>query len=69
MSTMKCDMGGSAAILAGFEALVKSKYQGRLSAVLCIAENAIGPLAYKNDDIFIGYSGKVRLFLSFLCSN
>jgi probable aminopeptidase NPEPL1 len=58
MCGMKTDMGGSAAILSAFEGLVKSKFQGQVAAILCIAENAIGPKSYKNDDIVTSYSGK-----------
>jgi len=58
MVGMKGDMGGSAGCLAGFEALVKNKFPAKITATLCIAENAIGPKAYKNDDIVTSYSGK-----------
>ena len=38
----------------------KHSVEGALSRrqVLCIAENAIGPLAFRNDDILRCYSGK-----------
>ena len=36
MCGMKGDMGGSASVLAAFEALVASNYEGNLCALLCI---------------------------------
>lgn len=58
MSNMKCDMAGSAALLGAFRVLVESQCQHRVTLVLCIAENAIGPAAYKPDDIIHLHSGK-----------
>ena len=58
MPNMKCDMGGSAAVLAAFVSLVKSGYKGRICALLCLAENAIGPNSYRPDDIITFHSGK-----------
>ncbi len=58
MSNMKCDMAGSAALLGAFRVLVESGCKHRISLVLCIAENAIGPQAYKPDDILRLHSGK-----------
>lgn len=62
MCGMKADMGGSAAVISAFELYVKrSKGKSRLSrvyALLCLAENAVGPLSYRNDDIVRMYSGK-----------
>ena len=58
MSNMKCDMAGSAALLGAFRTLVEGGCKHRLSLVLCIAENAIGPAAYKPDDILRLHSGK-----------
>jgi probable aminopeptidase NPEPL1 len=58
METMKCDMGGAAAVLGAFRILVASRCQHRVSMVLCVAENAIGPHAYKPDDILTMHSGK-----------
>lgn len=55
---MKCDMGGSAAILGAFIALATTGYKHRLHALLCLAENAVGPQSYRNDDILTMYSGK-----------
>jgi probable aminopeptidase NPEPL1 len=58
METMKCDMGGAAAVLGAFRILVAARCQHRVSMVLCVAENAIGPTAYKPDDILTRHSGK-----------
>jgi probable aminopeptidase NPEPL1 len=58
METMKCDMGGAAAVLGAFRMLVSGRCPHRISLVLCLAENAIGPAAYKPDDILTLHSGK-----------
>ncbi len=58
MPGMKRDMGGAAAVLAAFEAAVRCGYAHPLHAVLCIAENAVGPEATRNDDILTMRSGK-----------
>jgi probable aminopeptidase NPEPL1 len=59
MVGMKCDCGGAAAMLAAFSAAVASGSLTRpLHCVLCLAENAIGPGAFRNDDILRMYSGK-----------
>ncbi|MFT5051712.1 MAG: putative aminopeptidase NPEPL1 [Chlamydiales bacterium] len=57
MVGMKADMGGAAAVLGAFNVLARTGYAHRLSAVLCVAENAIGPLATKPDDILEMHSG------------
>ncbi|TYZ68408.1 hypothetical protein PybrP1_006196 [[Pythium] brassicae (nom. inval.)] len=61
MVGMKRDMGGAAGLLAAFEAAVLAKNttdRTPLHVVLCIAENAVGPLATRPDDIHTLYSGK-----------
>lgn len=66
MSNMKTDMGGAAAVFSGFVAVVRAikaqaaNYQNiaNLSVTLCLAENAIGPRAFRNDDILRMKSGK-----------
>ncbi len=58
METMKSDMGGAAAMLGAFLVLARQKPAHRLSLVLCLAENAIGPAAYKPDDVLTLHSGK-----------
>ena len=58
MEGMKSDMGGAAAVLGAFAVLARQRLPVRLTAVLCLAENAIGPGAYKPDDILTLHSGK-----------
>uniref|UniRef100_K3WWD2 Cytosol aminopeptidase domain-containing protein n=1 Tax=Globisporangium ultimum (strain ATCC 200006 / CBS 805.95 / DAOM BR144) TaxID=431595 RepID=K3WWD2_GLOUD len=61
MVGMKRDMGGAAAVLSGFEAAVLAKNttdKTPLHVILCIAENSVGPLATRPDDIHTLYSGK-----------
>lgn len=60
MCGMKHDMGGSAGLLGGFYAATKLQTppSKRIVLVLCLAENAIGPTAFRNDDILTLYSGK-----------
>jgi len=57
MVGMKSDMGGAAAALGAFNVLARSGCRHKLSAVLCLAENAVGPSAYKPDDILRAHSG------------
>jgi probable aminopeptidase NPEPL1 len=58
MPGMKTDMGGAAAVLAAFETVVRMRLHRRITAVLCIAENAIGPDALRPDDVITMYSGR-----------
>ncbi len=58
MVNMKSDMGGSAAVLGAFRSLAEGGCKHKVSALLCLAENAIGPDAFKNDDILHMHSGK-----------
>jgi probable aminopeptidase NPEPL1 len=58
MLGMKGDMGGAAAVLGAFRVLVTGNFPHTLSMILCLAENAIGPGAYKPDDIITLHSGK-----------
>ncbi|KAJ3154464.1 putative aminopeptidase npepl1 [Irineochytrium annulatum] len=60
MPTMKTDMGGSAGVLGGFMSSVLSGAADKfnLHAVICLAENSVGPLSTRPDDVHIGYSGK-----------
>ncbi|KNE67562.1 hypothetical protein AMAG_12014 [Allomyces macrogynus ATCC 38327] len=60
MVGMKGDMGGSAAVLGAFEAIVATKAapETAVHALLCLAENAIDGKSFKNDDILHMYSGK-----------
>ena len=58
MPGMKADMGGAAAVLGAFEAAVATGTSQRLYALLCLAENSVGPEATRPDDILEMYSGK-----------
>ncbi len=58
MPGMKTDMAGAAAVLAAFSAAVRLGYDRPLTAVLCVAENAVGPHAIRPDDIIAMYSGR-----------
>ncbi len=58
MAGMKGDMGGAAAVLGAFRAAVESGFDQDLTAVLCIAENAVGPESVRPDDVLEMYSGK-----------
>ncbi len=58
METMKADMGGSAAVLGAFLALARHHKKCQLTLIMCLAENAIGPHAYKPDDVITMHSGK-----------
>lgn len=58
MPGMKADCGGAAALLGAFEAAVSIGVSCKtLHLVLCLAENAIGPDALRNDDVVTGFSG------------
>ena len=58
MLTMKCDMGGAAAVLGAFIVLARLGGANRIVAVLSMAENAIGSTAYRPDDVIEMHSGK-----------
>ena len=59
MPGMKGDMGGAAATLQAFRALVEQGYDKRVvECVLCLAENAMGPDSLRPDDILKMHSGK-----------
>jgi probable aminopeptidase NPEPL1 len=58
MPGMKADCGGAAAILGAFSVAVKSGFQDTLHGIFCLAENSVGPLATRPDDIHTLYSGK-----------
>ncbi|KAJ3058616.1 putative aminopeptidase npepl1, partial [Quaeritorhiza haematococci] len=68
MPNMKCDMAGSAAVLAAFEAWVLSRQHQQpdtkvksplnVHALLCLAENAVDSRSQRPDDILHMYSGK-----------
>ena len=58
MPGMKMDMGGAAAVWTGFKTSVEQGCSYPLSAILCLAENAIGSRSVRPDDIITMYSGK-----------
>ena len=58
MPGMKRDCGGAAAVLYAFQAAVMNGFNQNLHAVLCLAENSVGPKATRPDDIHTLYSGK-----------
>eukprot|EP00835_Amoeboradix_gromovi_P004191 NODE_312_length_11237_cov_0.283624.p3 type:complete len:465 gc:universal NODE_312_length_11237_cov_0.283624:11010-9616(-) len=58
MTSMKSDMGGSAACVGALLNLVHSKVKQNIHAVLCIAENSVDAHSFRNDDIITMYSGK-----------
>lgn len=43
MGGMKADMAGAAGVLGAFQLLVQTGYNRPLDAILCVAENCIGP--------------------------
>lgn len=57
MCGMKHDMGGAAAVFGGFLSLVLADAKVEISCLLCLADNAIGSKAQRNDDIIILKSG------------
>ncbi|CAG5116274.1 unnamed protein product [Candidula unifasciata] len=58
MCGMKRDCGGAAAVLGAFRTAVKLGFSETLHAVFCLADNAVGPLAQRPDDIVHMYSGR-----------
>jgi probable aminopeptidase NPEPL1 len=59
MNGMKCDMGGAAAVFCGFLTAVELAVPVTpLDCVLCLADNAIGPRSFRNNDIIIFKSGR-----------
>lgn len=58
MAGMKCDMGGAAAAAGAALALARGGFKHNVSCVLGLVENAIGPDAYRPDDILTMHSGK-----------
>lgn len=58
MVGMKGDLGGAAAVLAAFWAAARLGVERPLTAVLCVAENSIGPDATRPDDVLTMFSGR-----------
>lgn len=58
MVTMKCDMGGSAAVIGAIGAIAKQNLKVNVIAVVAACENMISGGAYKNGDIIGSMAGK-----------
>ncbi len=58
MPGMKIDMGGAAAVIGAFQAAAAGGAPQRIHALLCLAENSVGPDATRPDDILNMYSGR-----------
>ena len=59
MCGMKSDMGGAAAMLAAFKALAELRPPHvEIHLLLCVAENAVGPAAFRPDDVVTAFSGR-----------
>lgn len=58
MTTMKCDMGGAAAVLGAITALPALGAKAEVHAVLGLVENMTGGAAYKPGDILRTRAGK-----------
>ncbi len=57
MPGMKADMGGAAAILGAFLSAAQQNAPVRITALLCLAENAVGSRSFRPDDILHMYAG------------
>ncbi len=57
MMTMKTDMAGAAAVLAVAQAAAELELPVRVTAVLALAENAIGAASYRPADVVTTYNG------------
>lgn len=58
METMKCDMGGAAAVFGAIYCAAKLGMKVNLTAVVPATENAIGATSYKPGDVYKSYAGK-----------
>jgi len=58
MPGMKRDCGGAAGVLGAFYVAAKNGFSDTLHCILCLAENSVGPLATRPDDVHTMYSGK-----------
>ena len=57
MLTMKCDMGGGAAVFGAMRAIAALDLEINVTAIVAATENAIGIKSYKPGDVYTGYSG------------
>ena len=55
MPGMKRDCGGAAGVLGAFYVAVKNGFSDTLHCILCLAENSVGPLATRPDDVHTMY--------------
>jgi len=58
METMKCDMGGAAAVLATIKACARLGLKKKIIGVAPVCENAVSGTAIKPGDILIAYNKK-----------
>lgn len=58
MVSMKADMSGAAAVLAILQGAAKLQLPYEIHAIVGATENAIGPEAYKPDDVLVAKNGK-----------
>ena len=58
MPGMKGDMGGAAAVLGAFRAAALAEVDYAVTAILCLAENAVGPDSIRPDDVLEMRSGR-----------
>jgi leucyl aminopeptidase len=58
MHLMKSDMGGAAAVLGVMDLIGSMRWDIQATAVIPLAENAIGPDAYRPGDVISSYSGR-----------
>lgn len=58
IETMRIDMSGAGAVMGMLKNTIALKIQKNILFAMGLAENAIGPGAYKPGDVFTGYGGK-----------
>lgn len=58
MDTMRCDMGGAAAVLGTIQAAATIGLKTNIIGIIPSTDNAIGPNSYKPGDVYQGYTGK-----------
>ena len=58
IETMRIDMSGAGAVMGALKNILELKIPKNIIFAMGLAENAIGPGAYKPGDVFTGYAGK-----------
>ncbi len=58
IESMRIDMSGAGAVMGALKNTLALKLNKNILFAMGIAENAIGPAAYKPGDVFTGYGGK-----------